>query len=378
MADESDDDDGEHRVYIDPAAFKSRSADTLAREDFTGDELVFTGYDLGAVRDGRMDNAAYGRPQRLPEDELYDDDLVRAKEKLRRARAKGMTNISLSVDEMAALERSTNTPSRDQFEPETLPKNNKSRGARSSSSTSLASTRPRRKSVGLPASTSPSQSRARPVKSSRKASNEYQAVSQPSSSTPPAFMIRGADGMPVYAPSDYYPSSGYSRQPSSSSARQLSSSSTRQVTPPYEAYPGRLYASELRPQASPSRRSPYQHGSRVPSNHSFSGAASYPEIFEESSSPSSQSRRVSGSAPDIAYAKLRRAPQGSPLSAMEGMDDRREWEARGGAIRQSSGSSSDDSGQGVRVEIEPGYGLKRVPVSGRSSGMVRRRAKSKV
>jgi hypothetical protein len=47
-----------------------------------------------------------------------------------------------------------------------------------------------------------------------------------------------------------------------------------------------------------------------------------------------------------------------------------------GARPASSGSSSDDSGgQGVRIEVEPGFGLRRVPVSSKSSGTVRRKGR---
>ncbi|THZ24840.1 hypothetical protein D6C89_04702 [Aureobasidium pullulans] len=375
VGDESD--DGYQRAYVDPAGFKSRSADRLPREGLTGDELLFTGYDLGSGRGerGRDDIGYEGRPQRQYEDDHYrsnastrpsrEDALVQsAKEKLRKARVKGKTNVSLSVEEMAALERSS-TQLRDPSEPST-PSKNKTRGSRSSSTTSLTSTRPRRTSVGLFGSTSPSQSRSRTPKTTRKSSNEQQPVARTSGSTPPAFMIRGPDGVPMYAPSDYYPSPVSSRRPSSNS--------NRQITPPYEAYSVRGYGPELRAQPSPSIRAAYDENAWASSSRPPAGA-SYPDLFGGTLPPGGQSYQTHVPASDVSYAKLRRGPQGSPLSNVEAAADRWEREGEIGARPPSSGSSSDDSGQGVRIEVEPGYGFRRVPVSSKSSGTVRRKGR---
>ncbi|THW02025.1 hypothetical protein D6D26_04636 [Aureobasidium pullulans] len=375
VGDESD--DGYQRAYLDPAGFKSRSADRLPREGLTGDELLFTGYDLGSGRGerGRDDIGYEGRPQRQYEDDHYrsnastrpsrEDALVQsAKEKLRKARVKGKTNVSLSVEEMAALERSS-TQLRDSSEPST-PSKNKTRGSRSSSTTSLTSTRPRRASVGLFGSTSPSQSRSRTPKTTRKSSNEQQPVARTSGSTPPAFMIRGPDGVPMYAPADYYPSPVSSRRPSSNS--------NRQITPPYEAYSVRGYGPELRAQPSPSIRAAYDENAWASSSRPPAGA-SYPDLFGGTLPPGGQSYQTHVPASDVSYAKLRRGPQGSPLSNVEAAADRWEREGEIGARPPSSGSSSDDSGQGVRIEVEPGYGFRRVPVSSKSSGTVRRKGR---
>ncbi|THZ83112.1 hypothetical protein D6C88_05988 [Aureobasidium pullulans] len=374
VGDESD--DGYQRAYLDPAGFKSRSADRLPREGLTGDELLFTGYDLGSARGerGRDDTGYEGRPQRYEDDHYRSNALTRpsredalvqsAKEKLRKARVKGKTNVSLSVEEMAALERSS-TQLRDSSEPST-PSKNKTRGSRSSSTTSLTSTRPRRTSVGLFGSTSPSQSRSRTPKTTRKSSNEQQPVARTSGSTPPAFMIRGPDGVPMYAPSDYYPSPVSSRRPSSNS--------NRQITPPYEAYSARGYGPELRAQPSPSSRATYDENAWASSSRPPAGA-SYPDLFGGALPPAGQSYQTHVPASDVSYAKLRRGPQGSPLSNVEAAADRWEREGEIGARPPSSGSSSDDSGQGVRIEVEPGYGFRRVPVSSKSSGTVRRKGR---
>ncbi|THW29376.1 hypothetical protein D6D23_01158 [Aureobasidium pullulans] len=374
VGDESD--DGYQRAYLDPAGFKSRSADRLPREGLTGDELLFTGYDLGSARGerGRDDTGYEGRPQRYEDDHYRSNALTRpsredalvqsAKEKLRKARVKGKTNVSLSVEEMAALERSS-TQLRDSSEPST-PSKNKTRGSRSSSTTSLTSTRPRRTSVGLFGSTSPSQSRSRTPKTTRKSSNEQQPVARTSGSTPPAFMIRGPDGVPMYAPSDYYPSPVSSRRPSSNS--------NRQITPPYEAYSARGYGPELRAQPSPSSRAAYDENAWASSSRPPAGA-SYPDLFGGTLPPGGQSYQTHVPASDVSYAKLRRGPQGSPLSNVEAAADRWEREGEIGARPPSSGSSSDDSGQGVRIEVEPGYGFRRVPVSSKSSGTVRRKGR---
>ncbi|CAD0110283.1 unnamed protein product [Aureobasidium uvarum] len=377
VGDESD--DGYQRVYLDPAAFKSRSADRLPREEFTGDELLFTGYDLGSGRGERaVDDIAHERRQYQPHDDDFYHDNARtrpsredalvesAREKLRRARVKGKTNVSLSVEEMAALERSSTQP-RDTSEPNT-PSKNRTRGSRSSSTTSLASTRPRRTSIGLFGGTSPSQSRSRTPKNSRKPSNEQQPVARASGSTPPAFMIRGPDGVPMYAPAEYYPSPVSSRRPSSNS--------NRNVSPPYEAYSARGYGPELRAPSSSSSRAPYDENAWSSLNRAPPGVA-YPDMSGPSSSPGAQYYQAPIPSSDVSYAKLRRAPQGSPLSNVEAAVDQREREVRmaSGARPGSSGSSSDDSGQGVRIEVEPGVGLRRVPVSSKSSGTVRRKGR---
>ena len=338
---------------------------------------MFTGYDLGSARGERgVDDNAYERRQYQPQEEdfYYDNVLTRpsredllvqsAREKLRKARVKGKTNVSLSVEEMAALERSSTQP-RDTSEPST-PNKNKTRGSRSSSTTSLTSTRPRRTSTGLFGGTSPSHSRSRTPKNSRKASNEQQPISRAPSQ--PAFMIRGPDGMSMYAPADYYPSPASSRRPSSNG--------NRTVTPPYEAYPSRGFGPELRAPSSSSSRAPYDETAWTSSSRPPPGAA-YPELFGPSSSPNAQSYPGPGPSSDVSYAKLRRAPQGSPLSNVEAAVERRERELDmvSGARPASSGSSSDDSGgQGVRIEVEPGFGLRRVPVSSKS-GTVRRKGR---
>jgi hypothetical protein len=374
VGDESD--DAHQRVYLDPAAFKSRSADRLPREVFAGDDLIFTGYDLGSVRGERgVDDVAYERRPYQPQDEDYyhdnaltrpsrEDALVQsAREKLRRARVKGKTNVSLSVEEMAALERSS-TQSRDTSEPGT-PSKNKARGSRSSSTTSLTSTRPRRTSTGLFGSTSPSHSRSRTPKNTRKTSNEQQPASRVPSQ--PAFMIRGPDGVSMYAPTEYYPSPASTRRPSSNG--------NRTVTPPYEAYSARGFGPELRAPSSGSSRVPYDPDDEAAWHSSGRPApgSGYPDI---SHGERSYSNPIPPS--DVSYAKLRRAPQGSPLSNVQAAVDRREreMEKASGARPASSGSSSDDSGgQGVRIEVEPGFGLRRVPVSSKSSGTVRRKGR---
>jgi len=323
-----------------------------------------------------MDDDAYERRQYQPQEEDYyrdhalarpsrEDILVQsAREKLRKARVKGKTNVSLSVEEVAALERSS-TQSRDTSEPST-PNKNKTRGSRSSSTTSLTSTRPRRTSTGLFGGTSPSHSRSRTPKNPRKPSNEQQPVSRTPSQ--PAFMIRGPDGVSMYAPADYYPSSASSRRPSSNG--------NRTVTPPYEAYSARGFGPELRAPSSTSNRALYDENAWTSSSRPPPGPT-YPDMFGPSSSTNSQSYQGPIPSSDVSYAKLRRAPQGSPLSNVEAAVDRRERENEmmSGARPASSGSSSDDSGgQGVRIEVEPGFGLRRVPVSSKS-GTVRRKGR---
>ena len=85
-------------------------------------------------------------------------------------------------------------------------------------------------------------------------------------------------------------------------------------------------------------------------------------------------RRAVGGAGAVAACAVAVGP--SVVVEQAAVDRReREIEMMAGARPASSGSSSDDSGQGVRIEVEPGFGLRRVPVSSKSSGTVRRKGR---
>ncbi|GAB7349657.1 hypothetical protein MBLNU459_g0332t1 [Dothideomycetes sp. NU459] len=404
--DNSDEDDGQG-VYLDPANFMSRSTQG-GQAGFTGDELYFTGYDLGQARDGRgsgngsYEDIVYGEYGYSEEEEraYYEEQryaayraawdretalLQSADEKLRKASKKGKNSVSLSQDEVDAMER-RKQQQRDSPGPST-PK--KGKGSRSNSVVSLTGDKSRKKSSStrLFGTSSPSVPKTRTPKSTRKSSNEQQGAPYASNNPPPAFMVAGPDGVPLYAPVGYYPSLDNIRSSPSASrpgSRSVSASSRRQVTPPYEnnypPYPSRFHGppSDLRPpSSSSSSRPPSDDALRVPRNRSASTVPYPQDLFGAPAVPAVQSRRNVSGPPDISYAKLRRVPPSSPLAAREASTNTgQEWPPRTDSRRSrgSSSSSTDDDGEGVRVEIVPegdgdGYRIDRKPVGeGAGSG----------
>lgn len=375
------------------------------QDRFAGDELHFTGYDLGWGRDGRalgnasFENVVYGEEDRyLNEHERYyyeeqsrlasrrhGDLLQSANEKLRKAKEKGKTTLNLTPYEMEALQRAQAPQPREQTPPKTPSKGRSSRSSSSASQTGKKLNNKKGSSSRLFSNPSPSASRIRtPRKDSRKSSESEQISNPP---PPPAFMIAGPDGVPFYAPAGYYPPSperirpGSSRSPADS--RSASSSSRREITPPiepaYPPYPTRYYG-DLRPGA-PLSRSPHEDVLRNPRNRSASNAQYAPEYFGMPPMPAAQGRRnVSGPA-DVSYSKAPRMQARSPLATRHDSDPvAQQWpsrtDSRSGASPQASSSSSDDGDEGVRVEILPesqgGYSIDRRPI-GSGSGEVKQR-----
>ena len=388
--DNSDEDEDGQGVGLHPANYMSKSQ----QHGFAGDELFFTGYDLGRARDGRRpsqgtyedvedyryqdENERWYYEQQRQAAYLRHGDLVQSvNEKLQRAKEKGKTSVNLSPEEVEALQRSQTPKQREVTPPKTPSKGGSSR---SSSTTSQSGKRTNKKASNsrLFSSHSPSSSRNRTSKSSRKSSENEQ---RSNTSAPPAFMVAGPDGVPIYAPIGYYPPSPEVRPGSSRSragSRSASSSVKRDTTPDVDSgytpyHPSRFYGPPA--DYSPSR-SPYDDGLRNPRNRSASNAQYGSEFFGTPSLPAVQGRRnVSGPA-DVSFSKVPRMQARSPLAAGESSSSpARKWPQRTDSMPgatppgTNSSSSSDDSQEGVRVEILPegqgnGYSIERRPVAG--------------
>lgn len=427
---DSEGDDGHgHGVLLDPYAAR----DARARGGFTGDELYFDGYDIGRDRHSRR--ALYDRDLDSQELELRDQRgmafyaavrekeaalVDRAKARIERARAKGQTNISLSVEEIEALERRNNQqpePAPLASPPPTPAKTGKSSkvGSRSNSSTNLASQKNKKKGSS---STAPAKSNSK-AKVSRKSSAEQQASQPQQAMLPyptgaPGIMVPGPDGVPVYAPIGYGPPSPDFRrttfggtstsQPTSRSAskhnRRESTPPERSSADPYANYPLRYYPPQgMRPPSSSSNRSlpddidwhPPAPRTRSASNAQYAGydvSESGPLALPAAQSSSSR-RNVSGPplAPgDMRYSSLRRVPAGSsPLAGRPGpgyasySDPTMVARTNSGLRRElgeedSSSESSDSSeDEGVQVEILPddaeGYTVARTSGAGAAAGV---------
>lgn len=292
---ESDEDDGQG-VYLDPNGYAYRGGDPRQRA-YAGDELYFTGHDLGQRRRESYPNNAYYGEGESEEDAIYqqqtyngrDEALAQAAyERIAKARASGQTNINLSVDEMEAIERRRTVQQLAPVQPPPLqiasppatpvktPKG-KSGSSRNNSSVSLSSTKGKKKGSGLfgssGPSTPPSKSKSK-SKSSRKmsiSSDQAAPFTPPPLPPPQGYMIPGPNGMPMYAQAvPYYPPPSpelarAQQQAAAASTRDRSRSTSkhnrRGSTPPepvFAPYPTRFYPgspANLRPGSSSSNRS---------------------------------------------------------------------------------------------------------------------------
>ena len=403
------------------------------------DELYFDGHDIGQDRGSRRaayEQAHYG--EEFDSDELYYRDrrslayqAARDKEefliqsalaRIERARAKGMSNVNLSQEEMEALERRRGQqpePSPPLASPPPTPAKT-IKGAkissRSNSSSNLASQKTRKRggsSLFGSSSPSPAKSNSK-AKVDRKPSAE-RALPYPVGQGPPGIMVNGPNGVPVYAPVGYYgpPSPEFVRSQSGGSrpgSRSASKHRRRESTPPerpeaYAPYPPRYYPppAGVRPESSGSNRSlpddidwyppPPRH--RSASNVQYAG---YPGDYDAAPPlPAAQGRRNVSGPPDVRYGNLRRVPPSpsplspSPLAARPAAthasySDSAMAARKGSGLSQevegSSGSSSSDD-QGVQVEIVPdatggsGYSINRATSQALVGGNEGRRRKER-
>lgn len=395
----SDEDDG-RGILLDSGKFMSRPS-SGGRSAHAGDELYFTGYDMGRARssenspydeNGRADYYGYSDAEEQYEYDrqryaVYlaslrrEESLVQsAEEKMRKAKARGRSNVNLSPDEIDALERK-----RAQEQAIARPVT-KGKTSRSTSAVNLTNEKSRKKGGRLFSAPAPARNRqSKSPKTSRKPSLEATV------SAPPAFMGHGSGGQPLYSPYTYpFPQDGLrpSSQSSRDTSRSASANNKRQLTPPYDyPYPGyapyqhRYYPMPDEPrQPSSSRRSPDELF--VP-RHRAATSAHRPDDLHLPPMPSPQGRRTVTGPPDVSYSKLRHVAPRSPLAEQPPIPradrppDRRA--STPNPEESSSSESSEDDEQGVRVDIVPevkgdGYRIERVPV-GSNDRERRRRSK---
>lgn len=373
-------------VRLDPNGYASRRQVSGA-----GDRLYFDGYDLGKDRryrggmydDGAHDYISEGDEQyeqRSVSREREEILLRSALDRISRARMTGKTNVNLSIEEMAALERRRDQqpePASTLASPPVTPIRSKDKekvkgGSRSNSSTSLkAQSKQRKSSSSFFGSPAKSNSKAKVQREPQRKQSTGEAYSF-GGTLPPA-MIPGPNGM-MYAPVGYYPPPSPDlsrRQTKDGGSRSSSKHRRRESTPPeLQAYP-RFYSG--RPDTSGSSRSvpaeeydwysPHPVRPRSSSNAQYASAYDYD--MPPPSMPAAQGRRnVSGppapgyaSNTDPRYASLRRTPQSlSPLAQSSNAQ-------MGSGLRRVETSSSDSSdGSGVRVDIVPdrhgGYSIR--------------------
>lgn len=399
---ESDEDDGQG-VYLDPKGYAYRDG---RQRGYAGDELYFTGYDMGHQRRESYPNAYYGNGD-SEEDAYYgggyrgrDEALAQsAYERMAKARASGQTNISLSVDEMEAIERRRGVqqpapvqpPLQIASPPATPVKTPKGKSSsRNNSSVSLSSTKAKKKGSSLfggGPSTPPSKSKSK-SKSGRKMSisSDQAAPFSPGAPPPPGYLVAGPNGMPMYAPMPYYPppSPELARaQASRDRSRSTSKHNRRGSTPPEPVYaqysPARFYPppAGMRPGSSSSNRSFHDEAADwyppqpPPGRARASSNAQYrmpPPPDDYTGPPAAHGRRSLGgpaTAADINYSSLRRIPPGSsPLAAAHHYSDPAVAGRKGSGLSQevggdtttgssgsSSGSGSGSEDQGVTVEV---------------------------
>jgi len=369
----------DERMLIDGAALAGKR-EPGGRPSHVGDELQFTGYDVGSAYRSRQEQEAYQQEYEYPVDDYdyeyerrrYEDYLAAmreredalvqsAQDKIRKAKANGKSRANLGHDEIEALER-RRMQQRGDSPTESRP-SSKSKATKPSSSGS-AGDKGRRRSgsrmFGLSATDSPKSRASKSPKASRKTSPE--PISQP---TAPGLMIPGPDGRPIFAPVGYFahpPESARSNSSRTGGARYSPSGNRAPGTPPYDvpypAYPPRYYPmpDELRPPSS-SRRSPdelFMPRARAASTaqYSFNPYAARPE-------PSSPSRRnVSGPA-EVSYSRVPRKVPASPLAEHSSRsqpvvrDDSSSNEEEVEEDSSSSESEDEDDNEGVKVEVVP-------------------------
>ncbi|KAG8623396.1 hypothetical protein KVT40_008372 [Elsinoe batatas] len=396
-------DDDDDSVRLDPA-YLLQSAGEYA--EFVGDQLQFTGFDLGSARRSRgqdiLDDGAsvadyedqweierqrYASHLRAMKER--DKALVKsANDKMRRAREKGRSRASLSPDEIEALER------RRLLEKQESPRSSATKDRRSSSgknsrstsASNLAVDKTRRKSgsrfFSSPAANS---SRTRIPKTSPKQSRHASLDNTHDPRGAPGFVVPGPDGQPMYSPLPYYPPSSYSR----SDARTASTSSVRHIPQDYQGgyvpYSPRYFTpQDYKPTSSTtSRRSPPDELHLPRTRERASSSVPYPSDPHLRAGSSSHARRnVSGPA-GTSYDRHRRTPT-SPLAEypVRGdslgkraedfeVHDEDEGSSDGVVVVNDEGESegSDSDEEGVKVEVgldgRDGYKIERVPVGGR-------------
>lgn len=351
---------------------------------FAGDELHFTGADLGGdsgkrreyefsddsedTVDGIEHEAGTGGAMQLALRDKEEILVQRAMERIRRAQLLGKTNVKLTPPERDALQRKFQKDAAKVKRPSLKTKPS---GERRSSG----------RSSGSQPTVPPTAGRRKSRSSLGGISNEHLAANL-GQATPPGLLVAGPDGRPIYAPLGYYPPSLVSPYgPSSHPGSRTGSTHSLQHTLPlpqthtrgsqkrYFSVPEHQIQSSSSSRGTSSRSLPddpdWQPRARSTSNlvyppdHQQYSAYSppLPQVRPQFAQPR---RNVSGP-PETGYPSLRSGASAGPRPYATTSDlslPRREYS--GEAVHQeiSSGEDVEDDDEeddGVQVDVVP-YG----------------------
>lgn len=289
---------------------------------------------------GDYEDLAYGEEYNSSEDEDEDDydtprqrtpvavrsqELLaeKALERIQRAKAKGKPNVTLSHEELEALEQrrgsASDSPERKRSSP--------AKGSPARSSSTNAWTRRRSKSnAPAPSVVSSKKRSSKDIRGQRKDSPEEAAYTT-GAVAPPGFMIPGPGGAPVYSPLGYYdtqPAPKSSRRRSVSEQRaspplpnSRSTSSGSRRGPPPAAYDTRGYGSN-RNYTDPSRTPPLGYEPDY-SRSRNSLNAPYPIYASDDGRRGADqypysTRRVASGPAEVSYGHVPRRPVSSNMS----------------------------------------------------------------
>ncbi|KAK4698042.1 PRA1 family protein 1, partial [Lecanoromycetidae sp. Uapishka_2] len=352
-------------------------------EEMVGDDLHYTGTDMGRRSRRRHDYDFSGSSRSSEDDDRASDDgagrtmqialrdkeellLQKALQRIRRAQLLGKKNVKLTQPELDALERKRR---KDQAM--------KDQTHRRSSASNLKGSDMRRSSgqSGRPPEDKKSGKRSR--------KGYFSAYDDDSSSssrrvTPPGILVPGHSGAPAFSPLGHYPPTiAPQRISSRAGSRSTSSHSLAQASPPLPRTDKHRYSAG--PEPSPAPRSPLS-SRRLPddphweprSRSSSTASAPYPSDpyhFQINSPPLpqlpaqySQSRRiVSNPQPDVRYPRIRGEPQArsSEPSLLRRENSGQATPSINGS-EDDTDSGDDDDGAGVQVDVMPygqGYGI---------------------
>jgi len=382
----------------------------FGQKRFVSDPLQFTGIDMapksiqrrGYIYDddesddsgdmdsddgGGIDSGSMQIALRDKEEALVQSALAR----IRRAQAKGKSEVKLNKDELLALENH-----RKRKQAAAAQKERRSSGSRGGSD----SDRRRRSSTMI---TVPIAQAGPSKRSSRSRKGDESPPHPPAATQPPGMLVAGPDGTLTYAPIGYYPPSTSSRDSPSRNRPRSATVDKSHGPPPPLPYPygqsSRHLSDGNRPMSSgpnsPRFPLPHEEEWRPSSRSSRSsvGSQGHPvDPFEYQISPEApppipkqyqNTGRRNVSAPmEVAYSTVRRSPpmpSGYPAQdrasgfgrSWENLRSRQETEVPD-SQESSSGEDdeSDDLGNGVKVIVEePSRPVPaRKPVGGKKKG----------
>ncbi|GAM84857.1 hypothetical protein ANO11243_028590 [Dothideomycetidae sp. 11243] len=403
-----EDDDAVRISALDPA-YLVEAAGNYA--NYVGDQLQFTGFDLGTVRSSEpqtyllddvsvadyedeweVERRRYATHLRAMKDK--DKALIRsANDKLRRAREKGKGRASLNDEEIEALERRRLQEKKEENRKSGRVSSGKS--SRNDSTPDLHVDKARRKSGNrTPSSPAGGPSRSRGPKSPKQSRT---TSFDNSTSAPAGLLVAGPDGRPVYAPVPYGSQSGY--RSASDTRSQFSDKQSSNIDGGYVPYSPRYFTpqdyrtpSASRPAAINPRRNPADE-LHMPSNRARASSSVQHGEARRMHGQGAGRRNISGPA-DMAFSRLRQVDLASPLpehlsrphspttprnEATSYFDQRRESSGSMDSVvvvnEESSASDAGDEQDARASSVERGsHKIERVPV-GRGKDKHRRKKK---